>query len=88
MPVFVIVESTLLKVKKQKKNIWSKGILISLACVDQIFIISVLNIFCILTLLQFFSLWLTCRAKQFSSADVEGILGDDKGAHGDAKGVK
>ena len=35
-----------------------------------------------------FSLWLTCRAKQFSSADVEGILGDDKGAHGDAKGVK
>jgi hypothetical protein len=37
---------------------------------------------------QFFSLWLTCRAKQFSSADVEGTDGDNKGAHGDAKGVQ
>ena len=35
-----------------------------------------------------FSLWLTCRAKQFSSADVEGILGDDKDAYGDVKGVR
>ena len=52
MSAFVIVENTLLKVKKQK-NIWSKGILISLACVDTIFSISVLNMFCISTLLQF-----------------------------------
>ena len=37
---------------------------------------------------QFFSLWLTCRAKQFSSADVEGTDGDNKGARGDAEGVQ
>ena len=35
-----------------------------------------------------FSLWLTCRAKQFSSADVEGILGVDKDAYGVVKGVR
>ena len=37
---------------------------------------------------QFFSLWLTCRAKQFSSDNVGGTDGDNKGARGDAEGVQ
>lgn len=63
--------------------------MIVLACVDTIFFFY----FCFDYVLYFnfvtdFSLWLTCRAKQFSSADVEGILGDDKDAYGDVKGVR
>ena len=84
MSAFDIVENTLLEVQI---NIWSKDILIVLACVDTIFF------FCFDYVLYFnfvtdFSLWLTCRAKQLSSADVEGILGDDKDAYGDVKGVR
>ena len=57
------------------------GTLIILACVDNIFITSVLmRVFLYFNFFQFFSLWLTCRAKQFSSADVEGTDGDNKGA--------
>ena len=74
---------------KLKKHIWAKGTLIILACVDTIFITSVLmRFFGISTFSSFFSLWLTCRAKQFSSADVEGTDGDNKGARGDAEGVQ
>jgi hypothetical protein len=59
-----------------------------LACVD-----TILFYFCFDYVLYFnfvtdFSLWLTCRAKQFSSADVEGILGDDKDSYGDVKAVR
>ena len=51
------------------------------------------SFFCFYYVLYFnfvtdFSLWLTCRAKQFSSSDVEGILDDDKDPYGDVKGVR
>ena len=62
--------------------------MIVLACVDTIFFYFCFDYVLYFNFVTDFSLWLTCRAKQFSSADVEGILGDDKDAYGDVKGVR
>ena len=59
--------------------------MIVLAYVDTIFFYFCFDYVLYFNFVTDFSLWLTCRAKQFSSADVEGILGDD--AYGDVKDV-